>query len=282
VKKISTARGSGGRKGIGAGAAGDEEDDRPNDKKTCEFSATEVLDLEALKELLDEIEEEGKKGEGLQSNTVDRVKMFKAFEKYLPQLIEHSEVTLKLEKDGSELRIKLCQPEETECTLSINGDHLKFLQDMYKNGEVHEFNSEEGSVMRCNRRSCRYCPLMEPGQKPFAGDTTVNCQTSDVVYGIFCLPCNRMVYVGQTKNKLSKRMYPHIKGVNRSTSGSVLSDHARNLHGSSLFQDIFNIGVQVQATSELAVECQSPKRKWEVYWQWFHRTRVGQGGCNRR
>jgi hypothetical protein len=38
---------------------------------------------------------------------------------------------------------------------------------------------------------------------------TMNCQTVEVIYGMFCEKCRKVVYVGKTINKLRDRFYGH-------------------------------------------------------------------------
>ena len=41
----------------------------------------------------------------------------------------------------------------------------------------------------------------------------VNCQTTNVVYGIKCRKCNKIVYVGETERTVAERIKEHLADV---------------------------------------------------------------------
>ena len=65
------------------------------------------------------------------------------------------------------------------------------------------------------------------------------CQTSNIIYLLYCNICQNAQYVGETQNALSKRMYLHRSNINKNT-GTHVTRHF-NQPGHSLS----NVKVQV-------------------------------------
>ena len=58
-----------------------------------------------------------------------------------------------------------------------------------------------------------------PGmQGPVHYDKTIGCKTSNLVYGIWCDKCKKMVYVGQTGDTIYRRTQNHLSSIRCNTS----------------------------------------------------------------
>ena len=82
----------------------------------------------------------------------------------------------------------------------------------------------------CPNITCRYCRILTKCNKVSSSylltefDKRIWCRTSclttNVVYLITCLKCN-IQYVGETKRPLQKRMYEHIRSIDKFGNPSV-------------------------------------------------------------
>ena len=75
--------------------------------------------------------------------------------------------------------------------------------------------NEQGRTSNCGKR-CKLCVNMgdtghirDRDGKEICLLTNINCLTRGVVYGIECVTCQRIIYVGKTENDLRTRFYTH-------------------------------------------------------------------------
>ena len=52
-------------------------------------------------------------------------------------------------------------------------------------------------------------------------DRTIGCKTSNLVYGIWCAKCSKVVYVGQTGDTVYKRMQNHLSSIRCKREGRI-------------------------------------------------------------
>ena len=84
----------------------------------------------------------------------------------------------------------------------------------------------------CTTNNCSYCPRLDTSGKivsttlkrEFTAKKNVTCKSSNVVYCIQCLICNKQ-YVGETLRPFMKRFYEHSKDVR-----DLNPDHTFGLH----------------------------------------------------
>ena len=57
------------------------------------------------------------------------------------------------------------------------------------------------------------------------------CRTRNVVYGIICIRCDFIVYVGETERELRKRMGEHLRDVRLRKEKPINSHFGRKGHG---------------------------------------------------
>jgi hypothetical protein len=84
----------------------------------------------------------------------------------------------------------------------------------------------------CNRRDCRYCPLLNKSGKilcPVTGlqhnsMTNISCRSSNLIYAITCTRCGKQ-YVGQTMLRLKDRFVHHFRDIQISDQEKTVSKH---------------------------------------------------------
>ena len=74
---------------------------------------------------------------------------------------------------------------------------------------------EGGGSGPCGRK-CKLCKFMQVTNtvkdkegKALKIESKMDCQTVGAIYGMFCKKCEKVVYVGKTKNKISERFNGH-------------------------------------------------------------------------
>ena len=61
-----------------------------------------------------------------------------------------------------------------------------------------------------------------PGTEgPLHYDKTIGCKSSNLVYGIWCSKCSKVVYVGQTGDKVYTRMQNHLSSIRFKRDGRI-------------------------------------------------------------
>lgn len=74
---------------------------------------------------------------------------------------------------------------------------------------------------------CAICKVFYAGETvPGAGgvvhyDKTIGCKTSNLVYGIWCVQCSKVVYVGQTGDTIYRRVQNHLSSMRRNREGRI-------------------------------------------------------------
>jgi hypothetical protein len=84
----------------------------------------------------------------------------------------------------------------------------------------------------CNRRDCRYCPLLNKTGKIKCDYTkeehicmkNISCRSSNLVYAITCKKCG-MQYVGQTMLRLKDRFVHHLRDIEISAVDKSVGKH---------------------------------------------------------
>ena len=86
-------------------------------------------------------------------------------------------------------------------------------------------NSQQGSH-KCEKE-CTICQYVKQGckvmqdEREYQFKDSVTCKTSNLVYGIHCDVCDKIVYVGETGTTLYERMANHISTVNTGKNDSI-------------------------------------------------------------
>ena len=61
-------------------------------------------------------------------------------------------------------------------------------------------------------------------KESFQNRHRLTCQSSNIVYLLYCHTCQQSQYVGETKNTLKTRFYQHRSNINRNT-GTLVTKH---------------------------------------------------------
>ena len=75
--------------------------------------------------------------------------------------------------------------------------------------------------------TCAICKVFYDGESvPGVGgtihyDKTIGCKSSNLVYGIWCVKCSRVVYVGQTGDTIHKRVQNHLSSIRCGREGRI-------------------------------------------------------------
>ena len=81
--------------------------------------------------------------------------------------------------------------------------------------------------------NCAICKHMAKGtqyqssKEHFTFNDKINCKTSNVVYGIHCHKCNRIIYVGETGTSIYERFQNHLSCIRRYKMDPI-SNHFNN------------------------------------------------------
>ena len=82
------------------------------------------------------------------------------------------------------------------------------------------FKNKDGMPGRCPTDKCAITVNEEiPEIKKIQKE--VNCQTTNVVYGIKCRKCNKIVYVGETERTVAERIKEHLADVRHGQEKAV-------------------------------------------------------------
>ena len=99
----------------------------------------------------------------------------------------------------------------------------------------------EGSfnITPCNSRNCKTCPILITDSKFESSFTNndynthsfedLNCKSSNLIYGIECNLCG-LIYIGETKGQLSKRINGHRFNINNSGKQALYQHFNREDH----------------------------------------------------
>ena len=74
------------------------------------------------------------------------------------------------------------------------------------------FYKEENGSFQCDKKKCALCPHIKQGEKfqdnegtEYSTKGKICCTTVNLVYGVFCSRCSKLVYIGETMTTLYKR-----------------------------------------------------------------------------
>ena len=88
-------------------------------------------------------------------------------------------------------------------------------------------------MKKCNKPGCGACPFILEGKEVKSTfnatsvkiNCPVNCETENLVYGIFCKKENcKQIYIGKTERKLKERLSEHVNSVKKNEK-NVIGQH---------------------------------------------------------
>ena len=71
----------------------------------------------------------------------------------------------------------------------------------------------------------------------------INCLTENVVYGIFCVRCQKLLYVGETMNSLYTRHVNNFSRIRNESNMNDLTQHFTRSNGHEL-SDYYIVGIE--------------------------------------
>ena len=76
---------------------------------------------------------------------------------------------------------------------------------------------------RCPTDNCGICAITTDAEIPEIKkiQKEVNCKTTNVVYGIKCQKCDKIVYVGETERTVAERIKEHLADVRHKREKAV-------------------------------------------------------------
>ena len=85
---------------------------------------------------------------------------------------------------------------------------------------------------KCNKINCQYCTklnksgnIIDPfSRRSYNTIRNATCLSQNLIYCIKCTKCN-ILYVGQTKRQLNKRMYEHFRDIRKGDQNKALGRH---------------------------------------------------------
>ena len=126
----------------------------------------------------------------------------------------------------------------------------------------------------------------QPDTSELTGSAT-DGSANDAIYGIWCNRCNGYVYAGQSVS-VQRRACGHHTTM-KYKSDSLLGKHARE-HFTSDYDRIFSLDVvwrvDLGHSTYRKLQANSPEakklRSWEIFFQWFFKVHVDEGGCSKK
>ena len=122
-------------------------------------------------------------------------------------------------------------------------------------------------VHPCQSDRCVICRLHLNTGKTFTSQITkqtfnirytLSCNSSNVIYILFCNTCNHTQYVGMTKNTLKQRFYLHRSNINKNT-GTLVAKHFNQ-------KDITLANLKCMPIEQLFTDDQRKRLARERFW----------------
>ena len=85
----------------------------------------------------------------------------------------------------------------------------------------------------CSKQECSICPLITceiSNATYIRTDRRNNCETSNVIYGLNCVECNKIVYVGETERSAGERVKDDIADIRHRREKTVAAHHNSGNH----------------------------------------------------
>ena len=96
------------------------------------------------------------------------------------------------------------------------------------------YYDEERATTKCGRERCATCNYIKEDNgfydiegKFFSTNHKIDCLTSNVIYGIYCDLCSRIVYVGETGNTIYTRHQLNLSRIRTGRNTDPVVMHFR-------------------------------------------------------
>ena len=125
---------------------------------------------------------------------------------------------------------------------------------------------------------CKICSIMMKEvniEEKTVGRVKIGCKTANVVYGVYCVKCKRVVYVGETGTSLYSRVQNHLSSIRCNRLELPVARHfSVDCHD---VRDMRVVGLERVWRSDVFY-----RRQREMRWIQLLGTDSEHGGCNKR
>ena len=116
------------------------------------------------------------------------------------------------------------------------------------------FAKGKDGTQKCGR-NCVMCKHMAEDithrsldGKEYTFKDKVNCKTSNIIYGIKCDHCGKIVYVGETGTSIYERFQNHLSSIRRMKDDPVANHFQEGEH---MLRDVKIIGIEKMKTRDI-------------------------------
>ena len=102
------------------------------------------------------------------------------------------------------------------------------VQDMLVHKKHNKLFNKRINQSRPCSRNCALCKHMITTERfedtrgnKYSVDGNINCETANLVYGIYCNECEKIVYVGETGTSLYNRMQNHMSTIRKNDENEI-------------------------------------------------------------
>ena len=185
----------------------------------------------------------------------DRVPLVITYSKHLPDIQKISRDHLPLLHKSIEMQEIFDKPPLVAFKRDLN------LTDILIHGKHNKiFKNKDGMSSRCPTDKCAICAITVNEEIPEIKkiQKEVNCHTTNVVYGIKCRKCNKIVYVGETERTVAERIKEHLADVRHGREKAV------SFHFNSADHEIDDLNlIIIEKCREIS---RFYRKTREVYW----------------
>lgn len=197
-------------------------------------------DIERQQQKIDNISSKDSLPKQSQHDNKTKIPLLINFSKSLPKLNAIIKKNAKLVKNNSKF------DELIERTIIAYKRNENLKDKLVHRKHNNQFFKHDNGTYRC-KKGCRICNNIKEG-KEFGDEKfkyytkgNISCDTYNIIYGIFCKKCRRIVYVGETGNNIRIRHSLTISRIKTGRNLDPLSTHFRNNGHSSGDLQIFGI-----------------------------------------
>ena len=154
------------------------------------------------------------------NNNQKRVPLVVTYSRHLPDLHKISRDHMPLLHKSPEMQRIFLEPPLIAYRRDRN------LNDILVHGKHNRIFKTREDSGRCPNENCTLCPIMIRGEeaselrtKPV--DPRNNCKTTNVVYGLYCELCKKVVYVGETERTTGERVKEHLADIKHKREKAV-------------------------------------------------------------
>ena len=107
------------------------------------------------------------------------------------------------------------------------------LNDILVHGKHNKIFKNTPDDHSCSKQECSICPLITceiSNATDIRTDRRNNCETANVIYGLNCAECNKIVYVGETERSTGERVKEDIADIRHRREKTVAAHYNSGNH----------------------------------------------------